>query len=306
MKRITITGIILFQCFILIAQDDYFETWKKEVQWDGVTHWSRYMQTVPGFMGPNALPIPFTGEGTIDSMSSFSFSMQKHVMKGDNTTNLTLYFNHVIVKDVISIDAFMVPVEWFDMSEEIKVERRVPAHYYNAKTAMGDLHGNINFQVLNRLRSKVHLVARAGMRFPTSNKLGAARFTDMPGYFFDVSGGKPLNENWKLFGNAGFYVWETIDRKLNRQDDAFLFGAGVSYHNNKEMHCQLALSGYLGYMESTRDKPIVARMTVSKKWERIKGFIRLQQGINHFKYSSAEFGIGYLFWWDSFSSGRSY
>lgn len=299
MKKFCLSAFTIFTCLNLLAQNEYSETWKQTVQWDGATHWSRYMQTAAGYMGPNSLPVPFNiGEGSIDTVSSFSFSASRHQMKGDKTTNLTIYFNHVIVKDLVSIDLFMVPIEWFKMTDEIRILRRVPPHFYNARSANGDLHGHINLQLFNKYRDKIHIVLRAGMRYPTSNKLGAARFTDMPGYFFDLNAGKPLYNGWNIFGNVGFYVWETIDRKLNRQDDAFLFGGGVSYHK-KSFHWQVAISGYLGYMEQTLDKPIVARMSFTKTWPRYKSFIRLQQGIHHFKYSSVEGGMGYVFKWKS-------
>ena len=287
-------ALLLFFPFYTFAQNTYLDDWQQAVGWDGLTHWSRYMQTVPGLMGPNALPVPFTKEGSADSITSLLLSVSHHRMKGDRTSNITLYFSHPVVNNKVSIELFVVPVEWFETSREVKLERRVVPHHFNDRTAVGDIHGNVSFQVFNKIRDRIHMVVRAGMRYPTSNKLGAARFTDMPGYYFDVNAGKPLNDHWKLFANAGFYVWETIHKKLNRQDDAFLFGAGFSFGKNN-FHWQTAVSGYLGYMEELPDKPIVLRTTVTKDWKRYRGFVRLQQGIKDIKYTTLELGSGWIF-----------
>ena len=111
--------------------------------------------------------------------------------------------------------------------------------------------------------SMVELMLRLGYRFPTGSVTGAARYTDSPGYYFDLTAGKPLSPGGplKLLGLLGFYVWQT-NQDLHFQDDAFLFGAGLEYNQNN-WRIDFNSVGYLGYM-SNGDKPIVVRIGAQK------------------------------------------
>jgi hypothetical protein len=114
------------------------------------------------------------------------------------------------------------------------------------------------------------------------------------GYYFDISAGKPLGQSgWKLVGMAGFYCWQ-IDKGDLRQNDAFLFGAGVEFEKNT-WKLQGNLSGYLGYMEDQGDKPILVRAATEKKFGKLSLFLRFQQGIHDFDYTSAELGVKKFF-----------
>ena len=278
---------------IVQAQD--FPWWAKVVKWDGVTPWQRYIITNPGYMGPNALPVPFIRNGSIDSINSIGLTGNLHFSKGDNTQNIAVYGNYCLVKDLVSFDMYWVPYERFQVSHAIKENRRVFSHYYYDQSAQGEIHLNTNIQLLQKWREHIHLALRIGYRLPTSNGLGAARFTDGPGYYFDLSAGKPLGQasQWKAIAMAGLYVWQTnLDGR--RQNDAFLFGGGLEW-NNQKWHMELYGAGYLGYMNNLGDKPIVIRNTLERRGKRIHGILKLQQGVNDFDYSSVETGIRYTF-----------
>ena len=275
------------------AQD--FGWWAKLVDWDGVTPWQRYIKTNPAYLGPNALPVPFISNGSIDSVNSIGVTANLHFSKGDNTQNLAVYGNYCLVKDVISFDFFWVPYERYQMSHAIKEERHVFSHYYHEKSAQGEIHLNTNIQLLRKLRDHIHLALRIGYRLPTSNGLGSARFTDAPGYYFDLSGAKPFNKEskWKVIGMTGLYVWQTnLDGR--RQNDAFLFGGGIEW-NPSMWHIQLYGTGYLGYMDDEGDKPVLLRAGIERKGKRISQLLRFQQGISNFGYSSIEAGVRYNF-----------
>ena len=53
--------------FFLSAQS--YTWWEETVHWDGVTPWERYIVFTPGFLGPNALPVPRVTNGSIDSVN---------------------------------------------------------------------------------------------------------------------------------------------------------------------------------------------------------------------------------------------
>jgi hypothetical protein len=278
--------------FYIQSQD--FNWWTQLVNWDGVTPWQRYIITNPAYLGPNALPVPFIGNGSVDSITSIGLTGQFHFSKGDKTQNVAVYANYCIVNDRISLDVYWVPYERYQMSHAIKEERHVFSHYYYDESAQGEVHLNTNIQLLNRWRKNIHLALRIGYRLPTSSGLGSARFTDAPGYYLDINAAKPIKHStWKLIGMAGLYVWQTnLDGR--RQNDAFLFGGGVEW-NPPAWRIQAYGSGYLGYMNDAGDKPITLRTTIERKGNRVNWLFRLQQGISDFEYSSLETGLRYIF-----------
>lgn len=275
------------------AQD--FPWWAKLVKWDGVTPWQRYILTNPAYMGPNALPVPFITNGSIDTVNSVGLSGNFHFSKGDNTQNLAVYGNYCLVKDVISFDIYWIPYERYQMSHAVKEKRHVFSHYYYDKSAYGDIHLNTNIQLFRKWREYIQLALRIGYRLPTSSGLGTARFTDAPGYYFDLSAAKPLHKesHWKLIAMAGLYVWQT-NLAGRRQNDAFLFGGGLEW-NPAGWRLQMYGSGYLGYMEDQGDKPLLFRTSLEQKGKRINVILKFQQGLHNFEYSSIETGIRYAF-----------
>lgn len=291
MKRYSVVLLVLL-CSRTNGQD--FDWWTKLVKWDGVTPWQRYLITTPAYLGPNALPVPFIGNGSIDSINSAGFTGSFHFSKGDHTQNLSVYANYCVAKERVALDIYWVPYERFQMSHAVKEERHVFSHFYYDKSARGEIHLNTNIQLLNKWRKDIHLALRIGYRLPTSNGLGVARFTDAPGYYFNLSAGKQFTgSDWKLIGMAGLYVWQTnLDGR--RQNDAFLFGGGAEW-NRPPWRIQVYGSGYLGYMNKLGDKPVLFRTSLERREKRITGLIRLQQGISDFEYTSFEVGIRYVF-----------
>ena len=99
MRSISFATVLL--CFVLNGYAQTFDWWAQVVHWDGVSEWPKYMITQPGYMGPNALPVPRIGNGSIDSNFSVSTTGSFHFSKGDNTQNITVYANYCRVKNVI-------------------------------------------------------------------------------------------------------------------------------------------------------------------------------------------------------------
>jgi hypothetical protein len=281
-------------CVVSIANAQTFGWWADHVKWDGVSHWSKYIITQPAYLGPNALPVPRIGNGNIDSISSISLTGNLHFSKGDNTQNLTLYGNYFLVKGLISFDVSWVPYEYYTMSHEMKEKRNVFSHFYYDRHATGDIHLNTNIRLLKKWEKQVQLALRLGYRFPTSSGLGMARFTDAPGYYFDLSFGKPFHStNLKWVGMMGFYSWQLIS-DTHRQNDAFLFGSGLEW-NTKTLRLQSYVAGYIGYMNNGGDKPVVFRTSLEKKLKRTSLLAGFQQGLHDFRYTSVEMGLKYRF-----------
>jgi len=291
--RFYFLSIALILSNIASAQD--WQWWAELVKWDGVTPWQRYIKTTPKYLGPNALPVPFITNGSVDSVNAIGASGLFHFSKGDNTQTIVVYGNYCLVKNVISFDLSYIPHEVYSMSHEIKEERHVFSHYYYDTRAHGDVHFNMNFQLLNKWRKHIHLSGRVGYRFPTATDLGTARFIDAPGYYLDLSFGKVFRNHpsFKWIGMAGLYSWQT-NLEGKPQDDAFLFGGGLEY-NKHQFRLQSYVAGYLGYMENSGDKPVVFRTSFENRWNRFIVFLRFQQGLHDFTYTSFEVGAKYAF-----------
>ena len=268
--------------------------WAQTVNWDGVSHWSKYIKVRAAYLGPNALAVPAIGNGSIDSSRSIALTGQFHFSEGDKTQSVAVYGNYCLVKNLISFDVSYIPAEFYQVSDAIKKERHVYYKYYNDNKAGGDVLLNTTIQLFSKWRKKLHVALRAGYRLPSSSGFGAARFIDGMGYHFDVSVGKlfrgiPL----KWIAMAGFYCWQ-IEQEDFRQNDAFLFGTGFEW-NQDNWRLQTYISGYLGYLENSGDKPVVFRTTAEKRIRKASLLLRFQQGLHDFKYSSVELGGRFFF-----------
>lgn len=281
--------------FSLKGNSQTLTQWSQTVHWDGVSYFAKYIKFNSSHMGPNALTVPFISNGSIDSFTSAGITGQFHFSKGDKTQNINVYGSYCLVKKVISMDLAWIPVEYFSMSDTIKRERHVYYKNYYDKKAKGDVILSTNINLLNKKSDRIQLALRIGMRFPSSSYKGvaAARFIDETGYFLDVSCGKQISPSLKWISMLGLFVWQINEDDL-RQNDALLFGTGLELNKNN-WRIKTDLSGFLGYIYKSGDKPIVYRLNLEKKVKRISLLFGFQQGIHDFKYSSVEMGTKYVF-----------
>lgn len=287
--RLLLTIGLLFPVLVF-SQSDLW--WNQNVHWDGHTHWSRYIMIRPKYLGPNSLSVPFINNGSIDSSITLGVSANAHISNGDNTQNLMLYGNYTTPKNTISIDLQFVPYEQFQVSHQKKTERKVFFLNYYDKRVVGDVVANTTFQLFPKLRDKLQVALRLGLRMPSGGGIGAARYGDVPGYWIDAGGAVPFkNSNWKWIGMLGFFVWQT-NSDQHRQDDAMLFGSGFEWNKNK-LRLQAYAAGYSGY-ENNGDRPVVVRLNMEKKQKRKIYLFRLQQGLHDFAYFSIEAGAKFI------------
>ena len=268
--------------------------WNDLVGWDGVSHWSEYQIHSAAFLGANALPIPIMTDGRVNNTSALTIAGQFHFSEGDNTQNVALYLNYNFLKDVISVDLFFVPVEFFQMSHAKKEERRVHFSNYDVTNATGDAYLNTNFRVLSQEKNKMDMAIRIGLKTASGDNSNPARFTDTPGYYFDASFGKLVgsDQNWRPYGMLGFYSWETNDDILP-QNDAVMYGFGIEYSKN-ELSIKNELTGYNGYKKNG-DKPSVYRLSFSKSLSRMIFGAKYQHGLRDYEYKTFELSLGYKF-----------
>ncbi len=271
------------------------EEWVQNVSWDGISHWSEYLIFSPKFTGPNAMPVPEVSIGKVKNESYIKLGGQYHARSGDQTGNITFYAGLTFLKDRVSLDVFMVPIEFYRLSNERKIERNVYFEHFDKKTAIGDLYINTNIQILNQAQNKLDLALRIGLKTASSGLDNPARFIDTPGYYFDASMGKSFNGDkvqFRPYGMLGFFAWQTNDESL-RQNDALLYGLGFEATSDNWVLDQ-TFRGYSGYHD-IGDKPMVLETSFGRKVGDHKLSLIYRYGLRDYLYQSIELNFRYIF-----------
>ncbi|MDX2285212.1 MAG: hypothetical protein NW241_13690 [Bacteroidia bacterium] len=283
-RCLTFSAMLLALGLRLAAQPSQ-QDWAQHVGWDGVSHFTEYLIFSPGFMGPNALPVPVLPEGRIIREGFVSVGGALHRAPGDFTRNFTAALAYSPDRKRAAFDLYLVPQEFFTVSDSLKWQRNVYYRNWNERRAIGDLYVNSHLQLLFAGRHPLDLTLRAGLRTASSSKKEAARYTDAPGYYFDLSGGRDLGRHFRLYGMAGLYVWQT-NQDRQYQNDAFLFGLGQSWRQGP-WHVWLHAAGYLGYLNNG-DRPLTLRAGAEWRQGRWGWIAEGQWGLLDLPYRSVE------------------
>lgn len=289
--RLIILTSMLLGTWGLSAQQD-FGWWNEKHNWDGVTNWRDYIITSPGLMGPNALPVPPVKDGRLPMGWFAEVAVAHHFREGDPTLNLwgDVYLP---LGEKAGLRAWMVPLERYRMDTLIRDARRA-RDFDGRGWATGDLNIGTYVQLLENSTQGLDLLLTINLRTASGNELGAARFTDAPGYFFDLSAGKSFNwgkdATLRPHATLGFYVWQTNEEEY-RQNDAILYALGIQWERS-DWRLELSLSGYSGYI-GLNDRPAVVELNWMGSGEKQSGWsIGIRRGINDFPYTS--FRLGYV------------
>jgi hypothetical protein len=232
--------------------------WNMLNGWEpGMPGWRSFMHISPGYMGPNALPVPEVKKGVVKDGNNIEFGFDFHFMKGDPTQDIFAKYYRSFAENKIAIELYGVIVEHYDMSIAIRDERHAP-DFHKKNFTNGDLYFSTLIQLLKG-RKFPDTMLRMACRTASGDQLETARYTDSPGYFVDISLSKEYTgKNGKMvflpFASTGFYCWQ-IEDDINSQDDACMYGIGGEL---KYSHWSVSnsLSGYSGY-KKLRDKPMV-------------------------------------------------
>ncbi len=268
----------------------------KNVNCTGSDQWIDYITISPAFMGPNALPIPEMAKGRVNNEFSFELGSQLHFSNGDDTQNIFTQLNYNFAKDIISIKVYAMPREWFQVTDETRDKRKLSREFFNPDGAgKGDIYFGFEMQILKD-RKFPDMMLRAFTKTTSGSNTGGARFTDSPGYFFDLSVGRKLNlgnndsNKLNLYSMLGFYVWQTYDN-INPQNDAALMGFGGDFELGNFVISN-SLSGYFGW-KNNGDDPMVYRAELRRKNEKFDYLLQFQNGINDYPYKSVKLSLIY-------------
>lgn len=271
----------------LQAQD--FSWWNQIHNWDGITPWTSYLIVSPGFMGPNALPVPEIRKGHLTKVRSFELALEGHYNKGDQAGDLFAELFFPLFSQRAGFAISWVPVEVYK-TDTVTRDLRRSREYDPRGYHLGDIYLSTYIHLVKEKRRIPDLLMTVNLKTASGTGFDGARHTDTPGYYFDLSAGKTIYtgehalKTMRAYAMAGFYVYQT--NLLNhRQNDAFLYGAGMDL-NFGRLQLEQQLGGYTGYL-GNGDKPIVYRLNLiwySQAGPPIK--LRFQHGFRDFPYSS--------------------
>lgn len=284
---------ILFLCLPVFsfAQEDEWEWWNSTHGWEeGMPGWRNWVIISPGYMGPNALPVPELTRGFINEKTEFEITASNHFHSGDPTQDISGRACIVFAKGKIAIEMYGVMLEHYSYTDEIRDER-----FSRDKDGEGYAIGDFNFVTMIQLfknRKFPNTLFRAGLKTASGSNLRGARFADTPGYFFDFSFSKDIGnrENFlfRPFTMLGFYSWQTND-ELNLQNDALLYGLGTDFMKNNWRFTS-SWSGYHGYKDNG-DRPVQLNFELRTDYEKKAFRIQYQHGLHDWLYKTIRFSF---------------
>lgn len=293
MKNLLILILFTFTFLSVRGQDpnaDY-AWWNELHNWQvGDPGWRNWIVISPGYLGPNALPVPDVKKGFLSSKTEFELTASNHFHPGDPTQDISGRIYLPFANNKIAVEMFGVILEYFAFSEEIRNER-----FARIEDGKGIAFGDFYFSTLMQI-SKDHKFPNTLLRFTaktaSGNMLEGARNTDSPGYFFDLSFSKNYGSKetgvFRPFGSFGFYSWQTND-ELNLQNDAFLYALGVDFEKNNWL-VSGSWSGYSGY-KNKRDRPTQLNFDLRKDFNSTAIRFQYIHGLRDLEYKTIKFSF---------------
>jgi len=268
-----------------------FDLWAQRMNWDGITPWKYLLTISPGFMGPNALPVPILQQGRIDSSFFVELRPEYHHSSGDQTYDLYGRVYVPLVQNKIAIEGYMVFYERYNMDRETLIARsaRTPD---GKGSAVGDVYLTAIFQLLQENPKRPGIALDVTLKTASGGALLDARYNDAAGYYFNLSSGKNLclNEEkghfLRLHAMLGFYVWQIYTENL-QQNDALSYGLGAALRFRQWSITQ-SISGYQGYLDNG-DHPVTYQIDVNTRLKMLGYGFGYTAGIRDFPYHSFRF-----------------
>ena len=290
MKFSSLLFLCLFVVFPFVPKaqntENLWEWWNQLHGWEpGDPGWRNWMKITPGYLGPNALPVPHVKKGFIEDSTEIEATLSHHFHYGDPTQDVSVRLFIPFANNKIAVEMYGVVVEKYAFSEEIRNER-IARDKDGKGVAAGDFYFSTLIQ-LSKDRRFPNTLLRAALKTASGNQLEAARNTDSPGYFFDMSFSKDLGEDqygiFRPFGLVGFYSWQTND-ELNLQNDALMYAIGADYEKGKWL-VSASWSGYSGYKNS-RDRPMQLNLDLRKDFKSKALRIQYQHSLRTWGYKT--------------------
>jgi hypothetical protein len=230
-------------------------------------------------MGYNALPALRNPDPVISPNIEVEVSgaAQFSALVAARDAAATPYFRLTVpFQGVAALELDGVPVELFQISSA--TQARLDARR-RAGTAPGDVRVGARFLLAEEGRRRPALGLRLVVKSTTGKGLDSLRFTNAPGYVFDLLAAKDLaavgGVALRALFKVGFLAWQIGD---NRQDDAFDYGATLRAAFASGVSVSTELRGYAGWRGN--DKPLVLGMTAGvPAWRRLEVRASVDHGL---------------------------
>lgn len=257
-------------------------------------YWKRMMIISPGYLGPNALPVPEITKGVLRLDSYFAFTASHHFHTGDPTSDISGKAYFPFANGKIAFELQGVIIEKYNFSDAIRVERR--ARVLEGKgTTIGDLYVVTHLQ-LSRNRKFPDAAFRFAARTTSGGDLKAARFSDHPGFYFDFSFSEELLLGFESYlrphAMVGFHSWQT-NYIHTLQNDALLYGAGIEWIAGN-WTLGAGFSGYSGY-QKVKDRPQILSARIGYDWPRYGIWADWTGGLRDWDYQTVRFSWAFKF-----------
>lgn len=295
MKQILLITLILAFAGSTYCQEEDWSWWNEIHDWHtGDPGWRNYLTISSGYLGPNALPVPEIKNGLIERKTELELTASSHFNSGDPTQDISGKAFVPFCDNKIAIEVYGVIAEHFAYTEEIRDERC--SRDKNGKGfSVGDLYFCTLIQIAKN-RKFPNTLLRVGLRTASGGRYDAARYSDAPGYFLDLSFSKEYGDAQSLLFRPhmmlGFYCWQTND-ELNLQNDAFLYGAGLNLIKNSWQFTP-SWSGYYGY-KNNGDRPMLFNIDLRKDYEKKAIRVQYEQGLHDWMYKTVRFSFIWKF-----------
>ncbi|HAG15838.1 MAG TPA: hypothetical protein DCG69_04845 [Bacteroidales bacterium] len=289
--------LLLNFLFVFVEYAAAQGTWWNTInQWDRVTPWERYLTPSPGFMGPNAFPVPEIENGLLEKQLTLETAVEGHFNRHEQTENLYTRLFIPFKNQKVGIQLFLVPFEIYSYDQFIR-DQRSSTDYDGQGVASGDLYIGTAIQLIENRKWLPDALLSINIKTASGNQYGAARFSDSPGYFFDLSFGKSVyfnssHKTWiRFYTLVGFYSWHT-NLAAHFQDEAVVYGIGAGLEL-KYFSLNQNFGGFSGFLNNG-DRPQVYRVELSSKSNRSVNYkIRFQYGFKDIDYRSIRFSMIY-------------
>lgn len=289
--RILFFSICLLVTLAANAQTDDWSWWNNQHGWEpGDPGWRNWMIISPGYLGPNALPVPEVKKGFLTTNTEIEITGSNHSHAGDPTQDISGRAYVPFAKGKIAVEMYGVILEHYAYSEAIRDER-----FSRDKDGEGKAIGDLYFATLIQLvkdKKFPNALFRFAAKTASGGNLNGARYSDSPGYFFDVSFSKDFGPKERLlfrpYTMLGFYCWQTND-ELNLQNDAFVYGIGTDLIKSNWSFSS-SWSGYSGYKDNG-DRPSQLNFDLRKDFNKKAIRIQYQHGLHDWLYRTIRFSF---------------
>ena len=261
--------------------------------WDGITHWSKYLILSPAYMGPNALPGPRISSGRVNNQFGWSGYYEYYFSDGDLTQDFKTELS-IPIGNKGAIEFRYVPVEFYQVDSSLSRHRRSFRGDQLDGYSLGDVYFGAHLQLIKDIRFLPDLEFSMFCRTASGTGRDDVRHTDTPGYYFDLSTGKSFGDgkgffnHVRVYGSMGFYVWQTYLDDYP-QNDALLFGLGV-HIVFRDFYLDQSIRGYSGYMYNG-DHPLVYSVDLGIRIGAASLVLGYETGLRDFPFSSIRTGI---------------